>query len=222
MLHDIVTFPPLFLFYLLDSPYLCPQNSNNALGGKCLTILTHDFMKTINGMLLVVITALFGILCGCSQEDDGYDNADMYTLAEMGTRISDPTEGGGNPGGGGDNNTMYQADFVFKDVEFCSDAFPLAPNIRIDVSTQIRCSFNGTMNCVTYISHSLMFLDDIDSVNIVHSMARPWLINTNYMEISADFIAQKWEHNDTLGWDTIHYSGHATAKIPKSKFSSYN
>ena len=111
---------------------------------------------------------------------------------------------------------------VFKDVEFCSDAFPLAPNIRIDVSTQIRCSFNGTMNCVTYISHSLMFLDDIDSVNIVHSMARPWLINTNYMEISADFIAQKWEHNDTLGWDTIHYSGHATAKIPKSKFSSYN
>jgi len=42
------------------------------------------------------------------------------------------------------------------------------------------------------------------------------------MEISADFIAQKWEHNDTLGWDTIHYSGHATVKIPKSKFSSYN
>lgn len=52
-------------------------------------------MKTINGMLLVVITVLFGILCGCSQEDDGYDNADMYTLAEeMGTR-----GGGGDPGG---------------------------------------------------------------------------------------------------------------------------
>ena len=95
MLHDIVTFPPLFLFYLLDSPYLCPQNSNNALGGKCLTILTHDFMKTINGLLLVVITVLFGILCGCSQEDDGYDNADMYTLAEMGTRLG----GKGDPGG---------------------------------------------------------------------------------------------------------------------------
>jgi len=167
------------------------------------------------------VTTTMVLLASCSQDDDYYES-DMYTLAEMGTRISDPTEGGGNPGGGGDNNTMYQADFVFKDVEFCSDAFPLAPNIRIDVSTQIRCSFNGTMNCVTYISHSLMFLDDIDSVNIVHSMARPWLINTNYMEISADFIAQKWEHNDTLGWDTIHYSGHATVKIPKSKFSSYN
>lgn len=53
-------------------------------------------MKTINGMLLVVITALFGILCGCSQEDDGYDNADMYTLAEMGTRLG----GKGDPGSG--------------------------------------------------------------------------------------------------------------------------
>ena len=52
-------------------------------------------MKTINGMLVVVITVLFGILCGCSQEDDGYDNAEMYTLAEeMGTR-----GGGGDPGG---------------------------------------------------------------------------------------------------------------------------
>lgn len=51
-------------------------------------------MKTINGMLLVVITALLGLLCGCSQEDDGYDS-DMYTLAEeMGTR-----GGGGDPGG---------------------------------------------------------------------------------------------------------------------------
>ena len=51
-------------------------------------------MKTINGMLVVVITALLGVLCGCSQEDDGYDNAEMYTLAEeMGTR-----GGGGDPG----------------------------------------------------------------------------------------------------------------------------
>lgn len=53
------------------------------------------FMKKINGMMVVVITALFGIFCGCSQEDDGYDNADMYTLAEMGTRLG----GKGDPGG---------------------------------------------------------------------------------------------------------------------------
>lgn len=45
--------------------------------------------------MVVAITALFGIFCGCSQEDDGYDNADMYTLAEMGTRLG----GKGDPGG---------------------------------------------------------------------------------------------------------------------------
>ena len=46
-------------------------------------------------MLLVVITALFGILCGCSQDDDNYES-DMYTLAEMGTRLV----GKGDPGSG--------------------------------------------------------------------------------------------------------------------------
>ena len=61
-------------------------------------------MKTINGMLLVVITALFGILCGCSQEDDGYDNADMYTLAEMGTRLV----GKGDPGSGKKKRKIFQ------------------------------------------------------------------------------------------------------------------
>ena len=34
------------------------------------------------------------LLASCSQEDDGYDNADMYTLAEMGTRLGDPEPGG--------------------------------------------------------------------------------------------------------------------------------
>ena len=51
-------------------------------------------MKTINGMLVVLITASLGIFCGCSQEDDYYDS-DMYTLAEMGTRLG----GKGDPGG---------------------------------------------------------------------------------------------------------------------------
>ena len=44
---------------------------------------------------MVAITALFCIFCACSQDDDMYDNSDMYTLAEeMGTR-----GGGGDPGG---------------------------------------------------------------------------------------------------------------------------
>ena len=52
-------------------------------------------MKTSKGIMMVAITALFCIFCACSQDDDMYDNSDMYTLAEeMGTR-----GGGGDPGG---------------------------------------------------------------------------------------------------------------------------
>lgn len=47
--------------------------------------------------MAVVITVLLVLFCGCSQEDDDYDNADMYTLAEeMGTRGGG---NGGDPGG---------------------------------------------------------------------------------------------------------------------------
>lgn len=46
-------------------------------------------------MMMVAVTALFCVFCGCSQDDDYYDS-DMYTLAEMGTRLG---EGGGDPGG---------------------------------------------------------------------------------------------------------------------------
>ena len=58
---------------------------------------THKYiMKTFNGILMVAFTAMFYLFCGCSQDDDGYNNSDMYTLAEeMGTR-----GGGGDPGSG--------------------------------------------------------------------------------------------------------------------------
>lgn len=52
-------------------------------------------MKTSKGIMMVAITAVFCVFCGCSQDDDVYDNSEMYTLAEeMGTRSM-----GGDPGG---------------------------------------------------------------------------------------------------------------------------
>lgn len=48
--------------------------------------------------MMVVVAAVLCVFCGCSQDDDMYNNSDMYTLAEeMGTRSmgGDP---GGNPG----------------------------------------------------------------------------------------------------------------------------
>ncbi len=44
------------------------------------------------------VTTTMVLLASCSQDDDNYDS-DMYTLAEMGTRLGgkgDPGEGGGN------------------------------------------------------------------------------------------------------------------------------
>lgn len=57
---------------------------------------THKcIMKTFNGIMMVALTAMFSVFCGCSQDEDDYNNSDMYTLAEeMGTR-----GGGGDPGG---------------------------------------------------------------------------------------------------------------------------
>lgn len=57
---------------------------------------THKcIMKTFNGIMMVALTAMFCVFCGCSQDEDDYNNSDMYTLAEeMETR-----SGGGDPGG---------------------------------------------------------------------------------------------------------------------------
>ena len=46
--------------------------------------------------MMVVIAAVVCVFCGCSKDDDMYNDSDMYTLAEeMGTRSM-----GGDPGGG--------------------------------------------------------------------------------------------------------------------------
>ena len=51
-------------------------------------------MKKINVILMLAFTVLVCSLMGCSQDDDNYES-DMYTLAEMGTRLG----GKGDPGG---------------------------------------------------------------------------------------------------------------------------
>ena len=45
------------------------------------------------------VTTTIILLASCSQDDDYYDS-DMYTLAEMGTRLAEGGESG-DPGGGG-------------------------------------------------------------------------------------------------------------------------
>jgi len=57
-----------------------------------MTKLKHKMGKNRFFCILFVATTIV-LLASCSQDDDNYDS-DMYTLAEMGTRLGDPEPGG--------------------------------------------------------------------------------------------------------------------------------
>lgn len=66
-------------------------------------------MKKINVILMLAFTVLVCSLMGCSQSDDDYYESDMYTLAEMGTRLG----GGGDPGNGEAPTPKPQTEYFY-------------------------------------------------------------------------------------------------------------
>ena len=82
------------------------------------------------------VTTTMVLLASCSQDDDNYDS-DMYTLAEMGTRLS-----GGDPGGGGpapvithvDSITILEEMCFYPNTVFNSSDFQHSPFVAIDPS----------------------------------------------------------------------------------------
>ncbi len=84
------------------------------------------------------VTTTMVLLASCSQDDDNYDS-DMYTLAEMGTRLS-----GGDPGGGGPAPvninvpdtviTEFHEFYFFPDSIFYSSGFQHSPFTAIEPS----------------------------------------------------------------------------------------
>ena len=84
----------------------------------------------------VFVTTTIILLASCSQDDDNYDS-DMYTMAEMGTRL-----GGGDPGGGGPAPVITQVDsitethemYFFPNEVFYSSGFQHSPFTAIDPS----------------------------------------------------------------------------------------
>ena len=60
------------------------------------------------------VTTTMVLLASCSQDDDNYDS-DMYTLAEMGTRLG----GGGDPGSGGPAPVITHVDSIYIFEEMC-------------------------------------------------------------------------------------------------------
>lgn len=82
------------------------------------------------------VTTTMVLLASCSQDDDYYES-DMYTLAEMGTRLS-----GGDPGGGGpapvithvDSITILEEMCFYPNTVFNSSDFQHSPFVAIDPS----------------------------------------------------------------------------------------
>ena len=83
------------------------------------------------------VTTIIILLASCSQDDDYYDNSEMYTLAEMGTR-----SGGGDPGGQPspvithvtDSITELHEFYFYPDTVFYSSNFQHSPFTAIDPS----------------------------------------------------------------------------------------
>lgn len=87
-------FHPLFFFTFII-PLISAPNFKKCPWGQMFNYTHKCIMKTFNGIMMVALTAMFCVFCGCSQDEDDYNNSDMYTLAEeMETRGM-----GGDPGG---------------------------------------------------------------------------------------------------------------------------
>ena len=129
---------------------------------------THKcIMKTFNGIMMVALTAMFYLFCGCSQDEDDYNNSDMYTLAEeMGTR-----GGGGDPVG-----TVKKKKVVFLHTDeiinnpksVLENTNPIldgeydTSNLTISIS-----NFNGSADIYIYTvqGHNMM---DVTTTNVVN------------------------------------------------------
>lgn len=116
--------------------------------------------------MMVALTALFCIFCGCSQDDDMYDNSEMYTLAEeMGTRL------GGDPGGTvkkkkvvfthTDENVHNPVKGVLEKTDPILDGEYDTSTLTISIS-----NFNGSADIYIYtvLGHDMM---DVTATNVV-------------------------------------------------------
>lgn len=79
------------------------------------------------------VTTTIILLASCSQDDDNYDS-DMYTLAELGTRLGDPTEGG-------DLFNLYEKNTHIPGDRDCCGLYALTARY-IDMNG--RAAFDGT------------------------------------------------------------------------------
>lgn len=127
----------------------------------------------------VFVTTTIVLLASCSQDDDNYDS-DMYTMAEMGTRL-----GGGDPGGGG---PIPPTPYNGNPVQAGTDTINVELDSKDTIEVYISWSrgYTGISSPVSSISIGVSFLPILwgDTINYsIISSTGEWVGYNNDMKI---------------------------------------
>ncbi|MGM9691510.1 MAG: hypothetical protein ACI3ZJ_11945 [Bacteroidaceae bacterium] len=132
----------------------------------------------------VFVTTTMVLLASCSQDDDYYES-DMYTLAEMGTRL-----GGGDPGGGYDPNPPIP--YLGNPVQAGADTinFELASDCPMEAYINWSRGYTGMTAPVSGISVSISFYPILWEDNVsyfITSSTAEWFGLNNDMRIKIKY-----------------------------------
>ena len=132
----------------------------------------------------VFVTTTMALLASCSQDDDYYES-DMYTLAEMGTRL-----GGGDPGGGYDPNPPIP--YLGNPVQAGADTinFELASDCPMEAYINWSRGYTGMTAPVSGISVSISFYPILWEDNVsyfITSSTAEWFGLNNDMRIKIKY-----------------------------------
>ena len=167
----------------------------------------------------VFVTTTMVLLASCSQDDDYYES-DMYTLAEMGTRL-----GGGDPGGGYDPNPPIP--YFGNPVQAGADTinFELAADCPMEAYINWSRGYTGMTAPVSRISVLISFYpilwennDTCRAVYYITSSTAEWFGFNNDMKIkikySKDSIVNINNRDTTYIFNREHEETHHADCIP--------
>ena len=163
------------------------------------------------------VTTTIILLASCSQDDDVYDNSEMYTLAEMGTRL------GGDPED--ENKPVLMIQYYYKSETNVNDPMPVP---YIDITHKVSCPIEIWANLQPTSSESnITNLDSgkVPLAKVINKRLADVPIISNRVFFRYDLVYHHYENNelikDTLkhrefhfDLDTISYPANVPPYIP--------
>ncbi|MDO4202682.1 MAG: hypothetical protein Q4D25_11295 [Bacteroidales bacterium] len=155
------------------------------------------------------VTTTMVLLASCSQDDDYYDS-DMYTLAEMGTRLG----GKGDPGNGTGGDLYYEAK-VTKSITFIDTV--IYESVSALVTLKIKYNPDGSGSTIEYISCSDSLLKNlrIRNPNVGSTMYQNHLV----IICSSAIDGTRVIHHDSLPDDSFAVTGQYKARYNPNLFT---